>query len=101
MEFLENIKVGINAGYDCVQGERTAKNLDSVYACLDAAGEYYKNFTDRLAPFSIGSSAVIAGSGMSIAYDLYLGYLDSPGIREGHQRGKKMLQEDKILQNFL
>lgn len=88
-------------GYVAVQGMRTAKNLDTFYAKADAAGEFYKNFTDRQIPFLLGASSVISGSGMSVERSGYLEYLRSPEIEQGKHRWKKMLQEDKILQNFL
>ncbi|HFA51836.1 MAG TPA: glycosyltransferase [Bacteroidetes bacterium] len=100
-EFLEQINKYANAGYTSIQGQRTAKNLDSLLAGADALGEFYKNYIDRLAPYKIGSSAVISGSGMAVESELYKAYLNSPEIEQGKHQWKKMLQEDKILQNFL
>ncbi len=89
------------AGYRAIQGQRTAKNLDTLYACLDALGEFYKNYIDRYVPYLIGSSSVISGSGMAVETQLYKAYLDGPEIQRGKEMWKKMLQEDKILQNDL
>jgi len=100
-DFLKIINKYINNGHRTVQGQRTAKNLDTVYACADSTGEFYKNYIERYAPYLIGSSAVISGSGMAVETDLYKGYLNSPEIQEGQHQWKKMLQEDKILQNYL
>lgn len=100
-DYLRWINRYLELGFAAVQGQRTAKNLDSFYARADAAGEFYKNYTDRELPFRLGSSAVISGSGMAVDRELYVAYLDSPEIQEGKHRWKKMLQEDKILQNFL
>lgn len=100
-QFLEQLLPYLQAGYNCVQGQRCAKNLDSNYAALDSLGEHYKNFIEREAPFRLGGSAVISGSGMATETGLYLRYLHSPEIEQGKQQWKKMLQEDKILQNFL
>ena len=100
-EFLQTINKYANAGFTSIQGQRTAKNLDTMVAGADALGEFYKNYIDRYAPYKIGSSAVISGSGMAVEADLYKAYLDSPEIEEGKHQWKKMLQEDKILQNFL
>ena len=100
-DFLEVINLYCNAGYRVVQGQRTAKNLDSLYACADSTGEFYKNYIERYLPYRLGSSAVISGSGMVVETELYKGYLNSPEIVEGQQLYKRMLQEDKILQNFL
>nr|MBP6812279.1 glycosyltransferase [Saprospiraceae bacterium] len=90
-----------NLGFRCVQGQRLAKNLDTTYAALDSMGEHYKNYIEREVPFRLGGSAVISGSGMATETSLYMAYLASPEIEQGKEQGKKMLQEDKILQNFL
>ncbi len=100
-QFLETISRYAHAGHRCIQGRRTAKNTDTGIAAADALGEVYKNYIERYAPYLLGGSAVISGSGMATETELYLAYLASPEIEQGQQLGKKMLQEDKILQNFL
>lgn len=100
-KFLETINNYVNAGYRSIQGQRTAKNHDTLYACADATGEFYKNYIERYVPYLIGSSSVISGSGMAVETELYKAYLASPEIEQGKHLWKKMLQEDKILQNFL
>lgn len=100
-KFLETINNYVNAGHRSIQGQRTAKNHDTVYACADATGEFYKNYIERYVPYLIGSSSVISGSGMAVETELYKAYLASPEIEQGKHLWKKMLQEDKILQNFL
>src|SRR5690606_29169196 len=54
-----------------VQGRSIAKNMASTYAALGAMGEYFSDFTVRRVPFSLGSSSVITGSGMSVRKALY------------------------------
>lgn len=100
-DFLKEINHTVNQGYKAVQGQRTAKNLDGSYAAADALGEFYKNYVERLVPPRIGSSSVISGSGMAVERKLYLHYLNGNEIQTGKHKWKKMLQEDKILQNFL
>ncbi|MDG1436066.1 MAG: glycosyltransferase [Saprospiraceae bacterium] len=100
-DFLLEINKYANNGYHAIQGQRTAKNLDTIYACADATGEFYKNYIERYVPYLLGSSSVISGSGMAVETDLYSAYLASPAIEMGKTQGKKMLQEDKILQNNL
>ncbi len=87
--------------YVCVQGQRMAKNTDTTYAALDGLGEFYKNHLERQTPFLLGSSSVISGSGMVVEKRLYEAYLNSEPIEKGQKLGKGMLQEDKILQNFI
>lgn len=100
-QFLENIQKYARAGATAIQGQRTAKNLDTRFAAMDSLGEFYKNWVERVVPFRLGSSAVISGSGMAVETDLYWQYLRSDEIERGKHQWKKMLQEDKILQNFL
>ena len=64
--FLKELNLYANQGYRSIQGQRTAKNLDTSYACADAIGEFYKNYTDRYTPYLLGGSAVISGSGMAV-----------------------------------
>lgn len=65
-DFLTVLNDYLNAGFKAVQGQRTAKNLDTVYACADATGEIYKNYVERYVPYVLGASATIAGSGMAV-----------------------------------
>ena len=95
-DFLKITNKYLNDGFKAVQGRRTAKNVDTIYASIDAMGEYYYNYIVRLAPFKLGSSAPIAGSGMTIEYDLYKAYLENEEISNG--LNKVIVAEDKILQ---
>jgi len=99
--FLAEINRYANAGHRSIQGQRTAKNLNTTMSAVDALGEFYKNYVERYVSYLIGSSSVISGSGMAVERALYNDYLNSPEIKEGKEKWKKMLQEDKILQNFL
>ncbi len=100
-DFLKELSKYVKRGDKAIQGQRTAKNLDTMYACADATGEFYKNYIERYGPYLIGSSSVISGSGMAVETEVYRAYLNSPEIQRGKHLWKKMLQEDKILQNFL
>ena len=100
-DFLKEIDRYAAAGHRTIQGLRTAKNTDNHFAAADSLGELYKNYIERYAPYLLGSSSVISGSGMATETQLYMAYLNSPEIQQGQYLGKRMLQEDKILQNFL
>lgn len=97
--FLASLDKYHHAGYPAVQGKRIAKNMDSTYAALDAMGEYFYDFTVRKVPFSLGSSSVIAGSGMSVRRDLYE-YAISLEMEELQRLGV-VVAEDKALQLLL
>ena len=97
--FLSRLNDYLQAGYPAVQGLRVAKNLDSTYACIDAAGEYYYNYCTRLVPWRLGSSSSIAGSGQAIQMDLFKSYLDTDEM-DVDKHGV-IAAEDKILQHQL
>ncbi len=100
-DFLSVLNNYLNAGFSAVQGRRAAKNLDTIYACADATGEIYKNYVERYAPYLLGSSPTIAGSGMAVEAKLFREYLDEKSITESLNNEKVIAAEDKILQNFL
>ena len=80
--YLDELNVYFGQGFQAVQGVREAKNLDSTYACLDAARDIYYHFYDGKILFEAGSSATLAGSGMAFTTALYkecLEHLDVVG----------------------
>lgn len=70
-EYINELNVFFTAGYTAVQGIREAKNLNTTYACLDAARDIYYHFYDGEVLFQLGSSATLSGSGMAFKTDLY------------------------------
>jgi len=70
-KYLTEINACFVKGYQAVQGLRAAKNLNTMYACLDAARDIYYHFYDGDLLFKAGSSATLAGSGMAFSTDLY------------------------------
>jgi cellulose synthase/poly-beta-1,6-N-acetylglucosamine synthase-like glycosyltransferase len=70
-EYLNELNKMFNQGFEAVQGIREAKNLDTTYACLDAARDIYYHFYDGKILFGVGSSATLAGSGMAFTTQLY------------------------------
>ena len=81
-EYLNELNKYFDKGFIAVQGVRDAKNLNTTYACLDAARDIYYHFYDGKVLFNIGSSATLAGSGMAFTTELYnecLGHLDITG----------------------
>lgn len=93
-QMFSKMNLYFNNGYKAVQGRRTAKNVDTVYACLDAMGEYYYNYVTKYAPFKLRSSSPIAGSGMAIACNIYIEHLNN----YEHDSNKVIVAEDKLLQ---
>ncbi len=81
-DYLLALNTYFDAGFSAVQGERKAKNLNTTYACLDAARDVYYHFYDGQVLFDAGSSATLAGSGMAFTVQLYkdcLAHLDITG----------------------
>ena len=70
-DYLLKLNTFFNRGFSAVQGIRKAKNLDTTYACLDAARDIYYHFYDGKVLFNIGSSATLSGSGMAFTVQLY------------------------------
>ncbi len=70
-EYLNELSKYFDKGFVAVQGLRKAKNLNTMYACLDAARDMYYHFYDGEVLFHIGSSATLAGSGMAFTTVLY------------------------------
>ncbi|GIV32790.1 MAG: hypothetical protein KatS3mg031_0325 [Chitinophagales bacterium] len=100
-DFLKVLNQYLTSGFVAVQGRRIAKNLDTIYACADATGEIYKNYVERYAPYLLGSSPTIAGSGMAVKTPLFREYLQEERITASLSQNKVIAAEDKILQNFL
>jgi len=79
-EYLHELDRYFALGYEAVQGIREAKNLNTTYACLDAARDIYYHYYDGKILFGIGSSATLAGSGMAFTTQLYRDCLESRDI---------------------
>lgn len=97
--FLLECNNYLSVGYKAVQGRRTAKNLDTQIACLDAMGEVYYNYITKKIPFELGSSSIIAGSGMVITKELFEDFFKMPYIKDNYN--KVIPGEDKILHYFI
>lgn len=97
-QYLNELNPFFAAGFEAVQGSREAKNLDTVYACLDAARDIYYHFYDCKALFNSGSSATLSGSGMAFTTELYKACLEHEVI-EGAGFDKilqaKIVERDK------
>ena len=89
-KYLKELDIYFDAGFIAVQGKRDPKNLNTTYACLDAARDIYYHYYDGQVLFKIGSSATLAGSGMAFTVKLYRDCLEQVDI---HGAGF-----DKVLQ---
>jgi len=96
--FLTNIDKLFDAGYSAVQGVRKAKNLNTAYACLDAANEIYYFFFNRKILFNIGSSSMLSGSGMAFTVSLYKECLAH--VQDSGAGFDKILQKEIISKGY-
>ncbi len=96
--FLTNIDKLFDSGYSAVQGVRKAKNLNTAYACLDAANEIYYFFFNRKILFNIGSSSMLSGSGMAFTVALYKECLEH--VQDSGAGFDKILQKEIISKGY-
>ncbi len=84
--FLNQVNQAFAAGYRVVQGHRTAKNLDSPFAVLDACNEEINNHIYRQGHASLGLSAALIGSGMAFEYNFVKQLLQDIGDTPGEDK---------------
>jgi len=84
--FLNQVNQAFAAGYRVVQGHRTAKNLDSPFAVLDACNEEINNHIYRQGHASLGLSAALIGSGMAFEYTFVKQLLQDIGDTPGEDK---------------
>lgn len=69
--FLQKINGAFHAGYNIIQAHRTAKNLNTSFAVLDAISEEINNSIFRKGHCNLGLSSALIGSGMAFNFQLY------------------------------
>jgi cellulose synthase/poly-beta-1,6-N-acetylglucosamine synthase-like glycosyltransferase len=97
--YIDTLNKALTPGYKSAQGRRIAKNLDSVYACLDAANEYFYNIFFREVPYRLRSSALTSGSGVAVEYDLFARFFEFHPVKK--EINGVIHGEDKFLQAFI
>jgi len=70
-DFLSKVNAALGLNFMAVQGHRTAKNMDTHLAILDAASEEINNHIFRKGHRVLGLSSAIIGSGMAFKYDFF------------------------------
>lgn len=97
-EYLGELNKWFNRGFQAVQGMRKPKNLDTAFACLDAARDLYYHFYDGKILFRTGSSATLSGSGMAFTTQLYRQCLE--GVKVSGAGFDKVLQHQIVDKNL-
>ncbi len=75
--FLQKINAAFEAGNRIVQAHRTAKNLNSNFAILDAVSEEINNSIFRKGHANVGMSSALIGSGMAFGFDHFKFLIDN------------------------
>lgn len=70
-DYLIELNKVFMKGFVAVQGVREAKNLNTDYACLDAANDIYYRYVDKQLLTVAGSSSSLSGSGMAFTTSIY------------------------------
>lgn len=70
-DFLTKINAAFERNFIAVQGHRTAKNLNTSFAVLDAVSEEINNHIFRKGHRVLGLSSAIIGSGMAFRYPFF------------------------------
>lgn len=70
--FLRQVSEAMHAGFQVVQGHRTAKNTQTPFATLDAANEEVGNSIFRKGHRMLGLPSALIGSGMGFEFALFV-----------------------------
>jgi cellulose synthase/poly-beta-1,6-N-acetylglucosamine synthase-like glycosyltransferase len=119
-DFLTKLNSAFENNYIALQGHRTAKNLDTSLAVLDAISEEINNHIFRKGHRVVGLSSAIIGSGMAFNYSFFkemmsgvtaIGGFDKEielkMLKEGHKIGylhdaivyDEKVQQDEVFSN--
>lgn len=83
---LHYINTAFEQGEKVVQAHRTAKNMDTSFAFLDACNEEVNNHIYRKGQAKMGLSAALIGSGMAFDFSYLLGLLAKIGDTVGEDK---------------
>ncbi|PSR56661.1 glycosyl transferase family 2 [Adhaeribacter arboris] len=85
-DFLKEINLAFESGFRAVQAHRTAKNLDTAFAFLDACNEEINNHIFRKGHYALGLSSALIGSGMAFEYSYLKNLLTDIGETVGEDK---------------
>ena len=97
-DYLTELNKVFDLGYQAVQGVRQAKNLNTNYACLDAANDIYYRYVDKMLLTAAGSSSSLSGSGMAFNVSLYQDCLN--GMESSGAGFDKILQYEILVRKY-
>jgi len=83
---LEAVNSSFQHGHKVIQLHRTAKNLDTSFAFLDACNEEINNHIYRKGQAVLGLSPALIGSGMAFDYNYFYALLKNVGDTVGEDK---------------
>lgn len=89
--FLSLMAEEYKMGYSAIQGHRTAKNLNTPYALLDAISEEINNTIFCKGQRYLGMSSRLTGSGMAFKYELFKDLMESINAVGGFDKELELL----------
>ena len=84
--FLQAVNNAFEAGYEVVQGHRTAKDFQTPFALLDACTEEINNHIFRRGHVAVGLPSALIGSGMAFNWQLFVSILKTIGDTSGEDK---------------
>ena len=84
--FLYAVNNAFEAGYQVVQGHRTAKKFQTSFAFLDACTEEINNHIFRRGHVAVGLPSALIGSGMAFNWKLFTTLLQDIGDTSGEDK---------------
>ncbi len=84
--FLSQVNAAFEEGFRVVQGHRTAKNMNTAFALLDACNEEINNHIFRTGHRALGMSAALIGSGMAFDFEYLKQLLTDIGETAGEDK---------------
>ena len=85
-QFLHGVNDAFAAGYDAVQGHRTAKSKHTAFAFLDACTEEINNHIFRRGHVAVGLPSALIGSGMAFHWRQFVAMLQTIGDTSGEDK---------------
>lgn len=99
--FLLELNKATVAGVRAIQAHRTAKNLNTDIALLDAASEEINNGIFRNGHVAIGFSCALIGSGMAIDADWFARHVEKLQTAGEDKELEALLQKERIYVGYL
>jgi len=99
-DFLEQVNVSCQQGYQAIQCHRCAKNCDNDVAVLDGVSEEINNTIFRKAHNTIGLSSALIGSGMCFTFEWFKRNVNLLNSAVEDRELESLLLQEKVFIKF-